>query len=68
MKIVGGRKFSLNKRDRPMVIRRQKPRSIPLTAYALKTHWMYGSLGAASPVRRIDPATGNVIEILPPND
>ena len=25
---------------------------------------LYGSLGAASPVRRIDPKTGSVIEVI----
>jgi hypothetical protein len=28
--------------------------------------YKYGSLGAASPVRRIDPVTGKVIEIINP--
>jgi hypothetical protein len=28
-------------------------------------HWREGSSGAASPVRRIDPVTGEVIEIIP---
>jgi hypothetical protein len=28
---------------------------------------LYGSLGGASPVRRIDPRTGNVVAVIDPN-
>ena len=67
MKIVGGRKFALNKHDRPMVIRKKRPRAMPASPRS-KTHWMYGSLGPASPVRRIDPATGEVLAVIPAHD
>ena len=68
MKIVGGRKFALNKHDRPMVIRKKRPRAIMPASHRSKTHWMYGSLGPASPVRRIDPATGEVLAVIPAHD
>jgi hypothetical protein len=68
MKIVGGRKFALNKHDRPMVIRKKMPKALRKASYQSKTHWMYGSLGPASPVRRIDPATGEVVAVIPAHD
>ena len=42
MKIVGGRKFALNKHDRPMVIKKKRPRAMP-ASHRSKTHWMCGS-------------------------
>jgi len=45
----------LNQRKRRKTMRVKKIRS-----------YKYGSLGAASPVRRIDPVTGKVIEIINP--
>jgi hypothetical protein len=51
--------------------RRKKKRARPdkrwtLAAYqrALE-HWLYGSLGPASAVRKIDPATGEVVATIP---
>jgi hypothetical protein len=39
MKIVGGRKFALNKHDRSMVIRK-RPRAIVPVSHRSKRHWM----------------------------
>ena len=68
MRIVGGRKFALNEHDRPMVIRKKRPRAVMPVSHQSKTHWMYGSLGPASPVRRIDSATGEVVAVIPAHD
>ena len=38
------------------------------TSHRSKRHWMYGSLGPASPVRRIDPATGEVLAVIPAHE
>jgi len=68
MKITGGRKFSLDKNHRPRVFRRQRAK-ICMTSEELRKEadrLFYGHLGPASPVRRIDPATGRVIETIPP--
>jgi len=42
-------------------------RSKAMTQYnrAMEDHRKFGSLGAASPVRKIDPATGKVVAIIP---
>jgi hypothetical protein len=61
MKIVGGRKFSTKKNQRPMVKRRQRR----VKADSKQTdQFLFGSLGAAPPVRKIDPMTGKIVAII----
>ena len=52
-----------NKKRRPAV----KKRAADIRAEVRKARegLLFGSLGAASPVKRIDPKTGEVVEIIP---
>src|SRR5262249_24174608 len=67
MKIIGGRRFSRNKRQRPLLKRRQKRvvDAIKVDRKQATERWLFGTLGAASSVRKIDPATGKIIAIIP---
>jgi len=43
------------------------PRSLSEAEYLqARERLLFGSLGAASPVKRIDPKTGNVVEVIDP--
>jgi hypothetical protein len=57
-------KFSLNKKMRTQVKRRLPAnyRRTAKAAFKAALDGMFGSHGAASPVRRIDPKTGELIE------
>ena len=70
MKIVGGRKFSLHKVDRSMVKRRlpSTPGSSEAERRLETERGRYGKLGAASPVRQIDPVTGKIIAVVPAHE
>jgi hypothetical protein len=59
-----GRKLLKGKKRmaRPRIIRSEKEREAERRSFNLRR---YGSLGAASPVRKIDPGTGQVIKEIP---
>jgi hypothetical protein len=52
-----------NKQRRP-ALKKRRADDIRAEYQRARENLQFGSLGAASPVRRIDPKTGEVIEIL----
>jgi hypothetical protein len=52
-----------NKQRRPALKKRRA--EIRAEYQRAREELLFGSLGAASPVRRIDPKTGEVVEIIP---
>ena len=59
-------KFSLNKKPRAAVKRRLPAnyRRTAKAAFKQALEDMFGSRGAASPVRRIDPKTGEIVGVV----
>ena len=58
-KLLKGKRI---KRRRPRIVRSKAEREAERLSLSRR---LYGALGAASPVRRIDPITGEVIEEMP---
>jgi hypothetical protein len=61
----------LNKKRRRKAVRKggtSQYRTAATTEYKRAFDKLFGSQGAASPVKRIDPVTGEVIEIIPAHE
>ena len=67
MKVIGGHKFALKGDRRPRVEKRMAV--VPVIDRAeekrREEERLFGRMGPASPVRKIDPATGQVVAVLP---
>ena len=67
MKVLGGHKFALSGDRRPSVVKKMAvvPVVDPAEAKRREDERLFGRMGPASPVRKIDPATGEVMAVLP---
>ena len=67
MKVLGGHKFTLKPDCRPRVVKRMAvvPVIDPIEAKRREDERLFGRMGPASSVRKIDPATGRVIAVVP---